>query len=108
MAVIKGYSYEVLPKLDKRQLADLIFDLVFIDHWKEDYLEDLQRLEELRLLLFICFSLRPPHLFCGGPLRALGAAIRYPLLRAQSAYRPLGVCCFATLRPRRANPGSKL
>jgi len=45
-------TVEFLVGTAKERIPDLegAFDLVFIDHWKDDYLSDLQRLEQLNLL----------------------------------------------------------
>ena len=42
--LIIGKSYEVIPNLNEK------YDFIFIDHWKELYLQDLKALEENNLL----------------------------------------------------------
>ncbi|CAM4953962.1 unnamed protein product [Rotaria socialis] len=47
---IVGSTDNVIPTLSE-QFAIQSFDLIFIDHWKEVYLRDLQLLEQMKLIV---------------------------------------------------------
>ncbi|XP_018412454.1 PREDICTED: catechol O-methyltransferase-like [Nanorana parkeri] len=47
--ILEGNTHDIIPQLKKKYEVDTL-DFVFVDHWKEKYLPDIQLLEKCRLL----------------------------------------------------------
>jgi len=64
--IIVGTAAEILPTLKEKFKIDYV-DFVFIDHWKDQYLPDLKRLEENKLLKNGAVLVADNVLFPGAP-----------------------------------------
>ncbi|XP_004695030.1 PREDICTED: catechol O-methyltransferase [Condylura cristata] len=66
ITVILGASQDIIPQLKKKYDVDTL-DMVFLDHWKEQYLPDMLLLEECGLLRKGTVLLADNVIFPGAP-----------------------------------------